>query len=48
MPYVQLSRVRMHYYEHGAGPVQEGRAHDEPLLHAVGEGFDELVRPVLD
>ena len=28
-----------------ARPVQEGGAHDEALLHAVGEALDELALP---
>ena len=31
--------------EDGARPVQKGRAHHEPLFHAVRETFDQLVLP---
>ena len=35
-------------HEHGLRPMQERRAHDEPLLHAVREALDQLVLPAAE
>ena len=35
-------------HEHGARAMQEGRAHDEALLHAVREALDQLALPAAE
>ena len=32
-------------HQHRPRPVQEGRAHHQPLLHPVGEALDQLALP---